>query len=150
MTKTDTYDRPDLSSERAPQKGQDNNFVKKKSLVKSPRFGLDTKTYWLTDRQSQCDFDLCQCGAAVRCLAVSRDSNIASAHLSPCWRTGQGSSTQQHNSHVPTVVGGEAGRLWYCWCPENMYTEVNSFFCSYPIIPCNIQFEIVSSSPDEA
>jgi hypothetical protein len=20
--------------------------------------GLDTKTYWLTDRQSQCDFDL--------------------------------------------------------------------------------------------
>jgi hypothetical protein len=30
---------------------------KKKSLVKCPIFGLDTKTYWLTDRQSQCDFD---------------------------------------------------------------------------------------------
>jgi hypothetical protein len=26
-------------------------------MVKSPIFGLDTKTYWLTDRQSQCDFD---------------------------------------------------------------------------------------------
>jgi hypothetical protein len=23
----------------------------------SPRWGLDTKTDWLTDRQSQCDFD---------------------------------------------------------------------------------------------
>jgi hypothetical protein len=22
-----------------------------------PEMGLDTKTYWLTDRQSQCDFD---------------------------------------------------------------------------------------------
>jgi hypothetical protein len=52
-----THDRPDLSSERAPQKWQDCNFKKKKSLVKSPIFGLDTKTYWLTDRQSQCDFD---------------------------------------------------------------------------------------------
>jgi hypothetical protein len=31
---------------------------KKKSLVKSPIFGLDTKTYWLTDRQSQCHFDI--------------------------------------------------------------------------------------------
>jgi hypothetical protein len=26
-------------------------------MVKSPIIGLDTKTYWLTDRQSQCDFD---------------------------------------------------------------------------------------------
>jgi hypothetical protein len=25
-----------------------------------PQIGLDTKTYWLTDRQSQCDFDLSQ------------------------------------------------------------------------------------------
>jgi hypothetical protein len=24
----------------------------------SPQMGLDTKTYWLTDRQSQCDLDL--------------------------------------------------------------------------------------------
>jgi hypothetical protein len=30
---------------------------KKTKQVKCPRFGLDTKTYWLTDRQSQCDFD---------------------------------------------------------------------------------------------
>jgi hypothetical protein len=30
---------------------------KKKTLFKSPIFGLDTKTYWLTDRQSQSDFD---------------------------------------------------------------------------------------------
>jgi hypothetical protein len=40
-----------------PNKRQDRNFKKKKSLVKCPIFGLDTKTYWLTDRQSQCDFD---------------------------------------------------------------------------------------------
>jgi hypothetical protein len=26
-------------------------------MVKSPIIGLDTKTYWLTDRQSQCDSD---------------------------------------------------------------------------------------------
>jgi hypothetical protein len=26
-------------------------------MVKSPIIGLDTKTYWLTNRQSQCDFD---------------------------------------------------------------------------------------------
>jgi hypothetical protein len=25
--------------------------------VHEPQMGLDTKTYWLTDRQSQCDFD---------------------------------------------------------------------------------------------
>jgi hypothetical protein len=51
-----THDRPDLSSERPPQKDK-TVTLKKKSLVKSPRFGLDTKTYWLTDCQSQCDFD---------------------------------------------------------------------------------------------
>jgi hypothetical protein len=49
----------DLSSERAPQKWQDCNFEreKKKSMVKSPIIQLNTKTYWLTDRHSQCDFD---------------------------------------------------------------------------------------------
>jgi hypothetical protein len=26
-------------------------------MVKSPIIGLDTKTYWLIDRQLQCDFD---------------------------------------------------------------------------------------------
>jgi hypothetical protein len=25
--------------------------------IYEPQMGLDTKTYWLTDRQSQCDFD---------------------------------------------------------------------------------------------
>jgi hypothetical protein len=30
-------------------------------MVKSHMFGLDTKTYWLTDRQSQCDFDFDFC-----------------------------------------------------------------------------------------
>jgi hypothetical protein len=43
------------------QRGHPQNYktvtLKKKSLVKCPRFGLDTKTYWLTtDRQLQCDF----------------------------------------------------------------------------------------------
>jgi hypothetical protein len=28
--------------------------------------GLDTKTYWLTDRQSQCDFDFELLGCYVR------------------------------------------------------------------------------------
>jgi hypothetical protein len=51
-----THDRPDLSSERAPQKDK-TVILKKKSLVKCPRFWLDTKIYWLTDRQSQCDFE---------------------------------------------------------------------------------------------
>jgi hypothetical protein len=54
-----THDRPDLSSERASQKDKTVTLKKrkKKSLVKCPRFGLDTKTYWLTDSQSQCDSD---------------------------------------------------------------------------------------------
>jgi hypothetical protein len=56
MTKTDTWQTRPLVRER-PQKRQDSNFEEKKSLVKCPRFELDTKTYWLTDRQSQCDFD---------------------------------------------------------------------------------------------
>jgi hypothetical protein len=40
-----------------PKNDKTVTFKKKKTLVKSPTFGLDTKTYWLTDRQSQCDFD---------------------------------------------------------------------------------------------
>jgi hypothetical protein len=50
--------RPVLSSERAPHK---NKTVTVKELQISghePQMGLDTRTYWLTDRQSQCDFDL--------------------------------------------------------------------------------------------
>jgi hypothetical protein len=59
-----THDRPDLSSEKAPQKRQNSNFEKKKSGQKS-QIWLDTKTYWLTDRQSKCDFDLVD--GSVRC-----------------------------------------------------------------------------------
>jgi hypothetical protein len=66
-----THDRPDLSSERAPQKDK-TVTSKKKSLVKCPRFGLDTKTYWLTDRQSQCDFDF--------------DFDFDFNYLNNCWR----------------------------------------------------------------
>jgi hypothetical protein len=55
MAKTDTWQTRPLVREGA-QKRQDSNF-EKKNLVKSPIFGLDTKTYWLTDRQSQFDFD---------------------------------------------------------------------------------------------
>jgi hypothetical protein len=50
-----TDDRPDLSSERAPQVGQDCNFQRKKiSLVKSPRLG---STQRLTDCQLQSNAD---------------------------------------------------------------------------------------------
>jgi hypothetical protein len=44
-----------LVIEGAPQK-QDRNFQTEIS-GHEPQMGLDTKTYWLTDRQSQCDFD---------------------------------------------------------------------------------------------
>jgi hypothetical protein len=56
MTKTDTWQTRPLVKEGAPKK-QNSNFEEKKILVKGPRFGLDTKTYWLTYRQSQSDFD---------------------------------------------------------------------------------------------
>jgi hypothetical protein len=46
-----THDRPDLSSERAPQKDKAVTLKKKISGQKS-QIGLDTKTYWLTGRQS--------------------------------------------------------------------------------------------------
>jgi hypothetical protein len=39
------HDRPDLSSERESPKKDKTVTLKKKSLVKSPRFGLDTKAY---------------------------------------------------------------------------------------------------------
>jgi hypothetical protein len=49
-----TDDRPDLSSERASQIGQDCNFQRKKNNISGQKsqIGLDTKTYWLTDRQT--------------------------------------------------------------------------------------------------
>jgi hypothetical protein len=41
-----TNDRPDLSSERAPQIRQDCNFQKKKNISgQKSQIGLDTKTY---------------------------------------------------------------------------------------------------------
>jgi hypothetical protein len=46
-----TNDRPDLSSERAPHRDKTVTLKKKKSGQKS-QIGLDTKTYWLADRQS--------------------------------------------------------------------------------------------------
>jgi hypothetical protein len=56
MTKTDTWQTRPLVREGAPKR-QDSNFEKKKISDQIPRFGLDTKTYQLTDRQLQCDFD---------------------------------------------------------------------------------------------
>jgi hypothetical protein len=54
-----TKDRPALSWERAPhKKKQDRNCQRVLNIWSKPQMGLDTKTYWLTDRQSQCDFDL--------------------------------------------------------------------------------------------
>jgi hypothetical protein len=58
-TMTDKWQTRPLVREDAPIE-QDNNFHiggRKKNLVVGPRRVLDTKTYWLTDRQSQCDFD---------------------------------------------------------------------------------------------
>jgi hypothetical protein len=54
-----TYDEPNFFQERAPQKDKTVTLKRKneKILVKYPIFGLDTKTYWLTDRQLQCGFD---------------------------------------------------------------------------------------------
>jgi hypothetical protein len=46
-----TNDRPDLSSERAPQIRQDCNFKKKKISGQKSQIGLHTKMNWLTDRQ---------------------------------------------------------------------------------------------------
>jgi hypothetical protein len=55
MTKTNTWQTRPLVREGAPER-KDSNFEKKISGQKS-QIGLDTKTYWPTDRQSQCDFD---------------------------------------------------------------------------------------------
>jgi hypothetical protein len=52
-----TNDRPDLSSERAPQMDRTASFTKKKTSGHEPQLGLDTKTNRLTDRQLQHDFD---------------------------------------------------------------------------------------------
>jgi hypothetical protein len=46
-----------LVREGAPQKQDRKCQTGKKYLVMSPRWGLHTKTYWLTGHQLQCDFD---------------------------------------------------------------------------------------------
>jgi hypothetical protein len=58
-TMTDKWQIRPLVREDAPIE-EDSNFHiggRKKNQVVGPRRVLDTKTYWLTDRQSQCDFD---------------------------------------------------------------------------------------------
>jgi hypothetical protein len=56
-TMTDKRQTRPLVREDAPIK-QDSNFhIGGGNLVVGPRRVLDTKTYWLTDRQSQYDFD---------------------------------------------------------------------------------------------
>jgi hypothetical protein len=45
-------DRPDLSSERRPTSTKPQLSDSNKNLVISPRWVLDTKTYWPTDRPS--------------------------------------------------------------------------------------------------
>jgi hypothetical protein len=60
-TMTDKWQTQPLVREGAPIE-QDCNFHlrrrRKKNLVMDPRRVLDTKTYWLTDRQSQYNLDL--------------------------------------------------------------------------------------------
>jgi hypothetical protein len=56
-----TNDKPDLSSEWAPQIRQDCNFKKKYISGQKSQIGLDTKTYWLTDRQPYCNSALLCC-----------------------------------------------------------------------------------------
>jgi hypothetical protein len=56
MIKTDTWETRPHVREGAPKKDKTVTLKKKNSGQKS-QIGLDTKTYWLTDRQTQCDFD---------------------------------------------------------------------------------------------
>jgi hypothetical protein len=47
--------------------------------------GLDTKTYWLTDRQSQCDFDLTK---AVSDRTLSSEFSVGNSYgnIVDSWR----------------------------------------------------------------
>jgi hypothetical protein len=49
---TTTNDRPDLSSEGAPDVGKTVNVKPKLMSGHEPQMGLDTKTDWPTDRRS--------------------------------------------------------------------------------------------------
>jgi hypothetical protein len=74
------------------------NIRKKKYLVMGPRRVLDPKTYWLTDRQSQYDFDFD--------LEIDRVSwNIAAAGVTVKFaRVEAGSNT---STVTLRVVGGD-------------------------------------------
>jgi hypothetical protein len=69
MTKTDTWQTRPLVKEGAHKKTKTVTLGKKKISGQKSQIGLDTKTYWLTGRQSQCDcdcdfdFDLSSCTA---------------------------------------------------------------------------------------
>jgi hypothetical protein len=52
-----TKDKTVLSSQRAPHKNKTATGTQSEISGPEPQMGLDTKTYWLTDRQSQCNFD---------------------------------------------------------------------------------------------
>jgi hypothetical protein len=52
-----TKDTSVLSSDRAPHKKKTVTVKEQYISGHEPQMGLDTKTYSLTDRQSQCDFD---------------------------------------------------------------------------------------------
>jgi hypothetical protein len=57
-TMTDKWQTRPVVREGAPiEQGSNVHIREKKNLVMGPRRVLDTKTYWLTDRQSQDDFD---------------------------------------------------------------------------------------------
>jgi hypothetical protein len=71
--------------------------------------GLDTKTYWLTDRQSQCDFDL-----IVRSLRLEAGSNTSTVALRVVGGDEKGSLETEtlkygHESH------GTRTRKWLRW-----------------------------------
>jgi hypothetical protein len=75
-----TDDRPDLSSERAPQIGQDCNFQRKKNLwSKVPDWARHQDL--LTDCQSQCNADA-DCRLSVSSLTTRKTPTVISAPYS--------------------------------------------------------------------
>jgi hypothetical protein len=79
---------------------------------------LDTKTYWLTDRQSQCDFDFD--------LAVSRESLQADRQLRVAEAEAEDSSGTQRKGNV------------HCWKaqPGSTVKAVNTSLCV--IVICEV------------
>jgi hypothetical protein len=62
--KTDEWQTRPLGREVTPQR-QSSKFEKKNNSGYKSQSGLDTKTYWLTDRRSQCDFDFAARGREI-------------------------------------------------------------------------------------